>query len=421
MFLIKGYFFKSIIILLSFFIISCSEEEQKEIPKVEIINYDKFGFVADSFNVVEGKIKKNETLADILIENGSDYELITEIFNKAKPKFDFRKIRPNKNYSVYTTNDSLNNFHAFVYEIDKIKYVSVELKESLSVSIKHREIVTKEKSISGIINSSLYETLSELNSSVVLAGELAEVFAWQIDFYTIQKGDQFYALYEELFVDNISVGIGDILAARFIHKNNNYNAFLFEQNDQKEYFDEEGKSLQKEFLKAPLKYKRISSHYTGRRLHPILRVYKPHRGIDYAAAVGTPVQSVGDGIVTKVGRNGAAGKMVKIRHNSVYTSAYLHLSGYGKNIRTGIKVKQGQLIGFVGSTGRSTGPHLDFRFWKNGSLVNYLNQKFPSSKSVSDSNMTTFLGMKDSLINKLNSFIALSNDPSLVHEPENIL
>ena len=423
MFLIKGYFFTSIIILLSVFIISCSDEEQKVIPQVEKIDYDKFGFIRDSFNVVKGKIKKNETLADILIGSGIgiDYNLITDIYNKAKPKFDFRKIRPNKNFYVYTTNDSLAKFHAFVYEIDKIKYINVELKDSLYVSINHREIVTKEKSISGTINSSLYETLSELNSSIVLAGELADVFAWQIDFYTIQKGDQFFAVYEELFVDDKSVGIGDILAARFIHKNNNYNAFLYEQNGQNEYFDEEGKSLQKEFLKAPLKYRRISSHYSGRRLHPILRVYKPHRGIDYAAAVGTPVQSVGDGIVTKVGRNGAAGKMVKIRHNSVYSSAYLHLSGYGKNIKSGIKVKQGQIIGFVGSTGRSTGPHLDFRFWKNGSLVNYLNQKFPSSKSVVDSNMTEFSSLKDSLNIRLNSFVALINDSIQVRVPKSIL
>lgn len=421
MYLARNYLYPSLIIILSFLILSCGREEIQKIPEVEKINYDRFGFIADSFNVVKGTIKKNETLADILIANGLDYNLVAEIYYKTKPQFDFKKIRPNKSYSIYTTDDSLSNFYAFVYEIDKIKYVRVELKDSLFISINFREIVTEEKSISGTINSSLYETLANLNSSIVLAGELADVFAWQIDFYTIQKGDQFFAVYQEYFVDGISVGIGDVLAARFIHKNNNYNAFLYEQNDSKEYFDEEGNSLQKEFLKAPLKYKRISSHYSGSRLHPILRVYKPHRGIDYAAAIGTPVQSVGDGIVTKVGRDGAAGKMVKIRHNSVYSSAYLHLSGYGKNIRTGIKVKQGQVVGFVGSTGRSTGPHLDFRFWKNGSLVNYLNQKFPSSKAVIDSNMIKFISLKDSLNIRLDSFISERNNSTLAHEPKNTL
>ena len=397
-------FFLSLFVLI---LTNCSEDKKEEIVKIDKINYDRFGFIADSFSVVKGTVKKNETLAEILTSNNIGYSLATEIFTKSKPIFDFRKIRPNKNYSIYTSADSLNTFYAFVYEIDKIQFVTVEVQESISVNINKREVLIKEKTISGVINSSLYETLAELNSSIVLAGELAEVFAWQIDFYTIKKGDQFFAVYEELYVDTAMVGVGDVLAARFIHKKNNFNAYLYEQEGKREYFDEEGNSLQKEFLKAPLKYKRISSHYTGRRLHPILRVYKPHRGIDYAAAIGTPVQAVGDGIVTEVARKGAAGKMVKIRHNSVYSSAYLHLSKYGNNIRSGIKVNQGQVIGYVGSTGRSTGPHLDFRFWKNGSLVNYLNQTFPSSKAVSDSNMSKFIPIKDSLTFKLNSFIEI--------------
>lgn len=395
-------------ISIALLLISCSTESDK-IPLVieKKIEYDKFGFVADSFKIEEGMIRKNETLADILTNSQIDYNLITKIYNSSKPIFDFRKIRPNKNYRVYKNQDSLNSFHAFVYEIDKTKYLKVNLEDSLKVEISKREIQTIEKSVTGVINSSLYETLLEQNSSIVLAGNLAEIFAWQIDFYTIQKGDQFFAVYEELFVDDESVGIGEVLVAKFIHKNNPFHAFLFDQNERKEYFDEDGNSLQKEFLKAPLKYKRISSHYSGRRLHPILRVYRPHRGIDYAAAIGTPVQAVGDGIIIKVGRDGAAGKMVKIKHNSVYSSAYLHLSGYGKGIKRGARVKQGQLIGYVGSTGRSTGPHLDFRFWKNGSLVNYLRQKFPSSKAVADSNLFEYNILKDSLLTTMQNHLAL--------------
>jgi murein DD-endopeptidase MepM/ murein hydrolase activator NlpD len=384
---------------------NCSSTNRQEsfTPIEEKIVLDNFGFIADSFDVEKGTVEKNETLADIMMASNIDYLLITEIFDKSKPIFDFRRIQPKKNYYLYKNRDSLNSLHAFIYEINKIKFVKVDLTDSISTTIVERDIEIRERTISGTINSSLYETLSDQNASIVLAGELAEIFAWQIDFYTIQKGDQFFAVYEQLLVDNIHVGIGDILTAKFIHKGNPFNAYLFVQDEKKEYFDQEGKSLQKKFLKAPLKYRRISSGYSGRRLHPILRVYKPHRGIDYAAAVGTPVQAVGDGIVLSVGNNGAAGKMVKIRHNSVYTSAYLHLSGYGKSIRSGVKVKQGQVIGYVGSTGRSTGPHLDFRFWKNGTLVNYLTQKFPSSKSVADSNMNSFLTIKDSLKIKLNS------------------
>lgn len=405
------FLFKQILSLIIFLALSsCSSEIKNETVEFEPeIIYDKFGYEVDSFFVESGSVKKNETLADILVNSDIDYNLITNIYNKSKPIFDFKKIRPQRNYFIYKAKDSLKTFFAFIYEIDKTKFLKVSLDDSIDVIINEREIRKVEKSVAGVINSSLYETLQEQNSSIVLAGNLAEIFAWQIDFYTIQKGDQFFAVYEELFVDNESVGIGDILIAKFIHKNNPFNAFLFNQNDRDEYFDEEGKSLQKEFLKAPLKYKRISSHYSGRRLHPILRVYRPHRGIDYAAAIGTPVQAVGDGIVTKVGRDGAAGKMIKIKHNSVYNSAYLHLSGYGKGIKRGAKVKQGQVIGYVGSTGRSTGPHLDFRFWKNGSLVNYLRQKFPASKAVADSNIFEFNELRNKLSNKLENHLIVKN------------
>jgi murein DD-endopeptidase MepM/ murein hydrolase activator NlpD len=393
-------------ILIIFSLTVCSGDGENENSVNERkINIDRFGVEADSFLVVHEKIKKNETLADILTKFNVDYNLITKIFDESKPIFDFRKIQPDKNYVVYQKKDSLNSFFAFIYEINKIKYIKVQLLDSLVIELEEREVETRERSISGIITSSLYETLVSQNSSIVLAGELAEVYAWQIDFYTIQKGDRFYAIYEELLVDKEVVGLGDILAAKFIHKDNSFNAFLFTQNEKKEYFDEQGNSLQKEFLKAPLKYNRISSHYSGRRLHPILRVYKPHRGIDYAAAIGTQVQAVGDGIVTQVGKNGAAGRMVKVKHNSVYSSAYLHLSGYGKGVKTGTRIIQGQIVGYVGSSGRSTGPHLDFRFWKNGSLVNYLRQKFPSSKAVSDSNMLQFQSTVNNLFVKLDYLV----------------
>jgi murein DD-endopeptidase MepM/ murein hydrolase activator NlpD len=396
---VKVFQFKHIIPLLSIIILFISSCSKEKITPVDLPtpDYDKFGFIRDSLEVISGKIKKNETLADILFETGIGYNTITKIYNDAKPLFDFKKIRPGRNYKIYKTADTLSSLHAFVYEINKIEYLKIVLKDSLDISLIKREVITKERIISGIINSSLYQTLQEQQASMVLAGDLAEVFAWQIDFYTIQKGDKFFAIYEELYADDKLVGVGEIIAAKFVHKNNPYFAYRFSQNDKIEYFDEEGKSLQKKFLKAPLKYNRISSHYSGSRLHPIYRVYRPHRGIDYAAAAGTSVQAVGDGIVIKVGRNGDAGKMVKLRHNSVYTSAYLHLSGYGKGIKSGAKVKQGDVIGYVGSTGASTGPHLDFRFWKNGSLVNYLTQKFPASKSVADSNFQQFNSLKDSL------------------------
>ncbi len=296
----------------------------------------------------------------------------------------------------------MQEIKAFIYEKNKIEYVKIDLRDSLNVELIKREVTIREKNIRASINSSLYQTFENMNASPLLAGMLSEVFAWQIDFYTIVKGDSFNVLYEEKYVENEHVGFGNILGAEFIHKNNKFLAVLFKHNNKEEYFDEEGKSLQKEFLKAPLRYTRISSGYSYKRRHPILRVFRPHRGIDFAAPIGTPIQAVGDGIVIKRGRDGAAGKMVKIRHNSVYTSGYLHLSKYGRGIRVGSKVKQGDVIGYVGSTGRSTGPHLDFRFWKNGSLVNYLTQKFPSSKSVSEKKLVEFYSVRDRVLEKLN-------------------
>ncbi len=385
---------------------ACSSDSNEKLLIEEIVKeYDRFGFEVDSFNVVKGIIKKNQTLADIFLENNLTYAKVTEIFNQSKPVFDFRKIQPDSKYRFYSRLDSSNSVFAFVYEISKIEFIIVQLSDSLKIDLVKREIEITESSISGTINSSLYQTFIDNGKSPVLAGKLADVFAWQIDFYTIQKGDSFIAIYEEEKVREEVIGIGDILSAKFIHKGNEFNAYFFNQNGKYEYFDERGNSLQKAFLKAPLKFKRISSKFSKSRLHPILRTYKPHLGIDYAASVGTPVQAVGDGIILEARYNGAAGNYVKIKHNSVYSSGYMHLSKYAKGIKRGIKVNQGQIIGFVGSTGRSTGPHLDFRFWKNGTLVNYLVHKFPSSKSIAEEFKNDFILKRDSLQIKLNAAI----------------
>ncbi len=404
---IKTLFQLGCTILLLLFLSNSCTTQKKIIPKINEpakVVYDVFGFVKDSLQVKKGIVKKNETLADILLPLGLTYQQITDLFTAAKPVFDFRYIRPNQNYFAYLNNDSTNSLNTFIYEIDKINYVKVHFTDSLEISKLRKNVTIKERTISGTIENSMYQTLIDENASPALAVELADVFAWQIDFYTIQKGDKFFADYNEKYVGDEFVGIGKILTAEFIHLGNSYKAFLFNQDSKDEYFDEEGKSLQKEFLKAPLKYRRISSRFSYHRLHPIFRVYRPHLGIDYAAAIGTPVQAVGDGIVIYKKRNGGAGRFVKIRHNSVYTSGYMHLSKYGKGIKVGAKVKQGQIIGYVGQSGHATGPHLDFRFYKNGRPVNYLTQKFPSSKSVSKENLPKFFEVRDSLLKKLKRF-----------------
>lgn len=393
------------LIILSVFIFYCSPqtETNQTVSSVDTAKrFDEFGIRKDSFIVTTSKVKRNETLADILLKYDIKYKTISEIAASAKPKFNVRNIRAGNNYDVYISNDSLNALKYFVYEKDKINYVVISVGDSIQTRIGKKDVKIKQREAKGIINSSLYLTLTEEKLNPVLAIKLADVFAWAIDFYTVQKGDRFKVIFNEKFVGDEFVGIGEILAAEFIHKNNKYYAFRFVEDGKTEYFDESGHSLQKKFLKAPLKYKRISSRYSLHRFHPILRIYRAHRGIDYAAAVGTPVQAVGDGVVVEVRYKGQAGRFVKVRHNSVYSSGYLHLSRYGKGIKRGVRVVQGQVVGYVGRSGLSTGPHLDFRFWKNGTLVNYLTQKFPPSHPVKQENFADFEKVKNEWMKKLN-------------------
>jgi murein DD-endopeptidase MepM/ murein hydrolase activator NlpD len=237
----------------------------------------------------------------------------------------------------------------------------------------------------------------------MLIHSLSEVFAWQVDFYRIQKGDRFKVLYEQLLVDDEEAGIGKIIGAYFNHNEEDYYAVYFDQGSGISYFDENGQSLQKQFLKSPLRYKRISSRYTRRRYHPVLKRYKAHLGTDYAAPTGTPIRSVGDGVVEEARYSQYNGRYVKIRHNSVYTTQYLHMSRFGKGIKAGVKVTQGQVIGYVGSTGLANGPHLCFRFWKNGQQVDALNVKLPPSEPVNEDKRDEYNVVMKSVLEKLNN------------------
>lgn len=355
-----------------------------------------YGMVVDSLEIFEGLIRRNENLSEILSKFNVSFADIDQIARKSKDIFDVRKLAANKRYTILYKEDSFKTARAFVYEPNPVEYVVFNLQDSINIYKEARAIDTVQKSISGIIEYSLYESLMSQNASPRLVVDLAEVYAWQIDFFRIQKGDRFKVIYEETQVDGVPVGLGKIIAAYFEHFDNPYFAFHFDQGSGIDYFDEEGKSLRKEFLKAPLKYSRISSGYSHSRLHPVLKVRRAHLGIDYAAPKGTPVRSIGDGIVTKKGYNGGAGHMIKVKHNSVYTTGYLHLSKYASGLKVGKKVKQGEVIGYVGSTGLSTGPHLDFRFWKNGSPVNPMSVKPPPSEPISNAYKMNFTTqMKD--------------------------
>ncbi|MCF6357955.1 MAG: M23 family metallopeptidase [Draconibacterium sp.] len=240
----------------------------------------------------------------------------------------------------------------------------------------------------------------------MLALELSDIFAWTIDFFAIQKGDRFRVIYDERFVDSTSIGIGEIYAVEFDHYGEPNYAFIFDQNNRLDYFDEKGKSLRKAFLKAPLKFSRISSRFSNSRMHPVLRIRRPHHGIDYAAPKGTPVMSIGDGtVIARAYQRRGGGNYLKIKHNSVYTTTYMHLNGFAKGVTTGSRVKQGQVIGYVGSTGLATGPHLDFRVHKNGSPVDPLKVKAPPVEPVKEENLARYNIVKDSLMNELQKIV----------------
>jgi len=288
------------------------------------------------------------------------------------------------------SNKGDNKLVYFVYAINDTSYVVFDFGDSLHVHAGSKEVNRKLKSASGVINSSLWVAMQQSGVDPNMAVALANIYQWSIDFYAIQKGDAFKVIYEELSVEGKPISIGEIHSAIFLHNGKEYYAHRFEQNNVTDYFDEKGQNLRKEFLKAPLKFSRISSRFSNSRLHPVLRIRRPHHGVDYAAPKGTPVHTIGNGTVVKAAYSGGAGRMVTIRHSNGYTTSYLHLAGFGPGIRPGASVSQGQVIGYVGSTGLSTGPHLDFRVYKNNVAIDPLKMESPPALPVSAKYRATF-------------------------------
>jgi murein DD-endopeptidase MepM/ murein hydrolase activator NlpD len=365
--------------------------------------HTRYGISYDSFNLIEGKIKKNQFLSDLLTEYRVPYPSINNVVQLSREVFDVRKIKRGNLYVVFQTKDSLNKTMYVVYEHTPTDYIVFDLGDSINVYKNAKQIITEQKTASGIITTSLWNTINKKNLNPVLVNDLSEIFSWSIDFFGLQKGDSFKIVYEEQYVDSTSIGISKIYAAWFNHMGENFFAIPFVQNDKESFYDIDGNSLRKAFLKAPLRFSRISSRFSNSRLHPILKIRRPHHGVDYAAPIGTPVHTIGDGKIIKTGYYGGAGRMVKIRHNSVYTTAYLHLSRYGSGIKSGKYVKQGDIIGYVGSSGLSTGPHLDFRFYKYGNPINPLKVKAPPVEPISEENIEDYEKIKSVIIDLLNT------------------
>ncbi len=366
----------------------------------KIINIE-YGIETDSFLVVKDQVKKNQNLSSILLPYHVSYTTIDQLAKASKEVFDVRKIATGKPYTIFCRKDSSGMATCFVYEASATDYVVFDMRDSVRIYKGQKPIEKRTRYVKGTVNSSLYVDLQKRNTNPVLAIELSEIYAWTIDFYRIQKGDEFEVLYTENYVEGKSVGIDRIQASTFTHFKKPIRAYFFESDTEKGYFDEDGKNLKKAFLKAPVKFSRISSGYSGRRFHPVQKRYKAHLGTDYAAPTGTPIRAVGDGVITEARFKRNNGNYVKMRHNSVYSTQYLHMSKIQSGIKPGVRVSQGDVIGYVGSTGLATGPHVCFRFWKNGKQVNHRREELPPSEPISNENMGAFIkqmALSDSLL-----------------------
>lgn len=392
-----------IIVLLTF---SCGEKENEtkiEVVKEKIIK--EFGFTLNNFNVKKDTIESGDSFGLILEKNNLFYPKIYNIVQETKKVFDIRKINVGRPYTILSSKDSLNQPLIFIYQPNAIDYLVVSLGDSLWAEKKQKEIKLKEFEAMGSIKSSLAETMQELNLSPLLTNELSEIYAWNIDFFRLEKGDNFKIQYTSRYVDDsIYIGLNRIHNAFFEHRGKPFYAIEFETDSIRgmfEYFDDKGKNLRRAFLLSPVQFSRISSRYNLRRKIAYYGRVRPHYGTDFAAPVGTPIRSTANGTVVKSGYTKGNGYYVTVSHNATYSTQYLHMKKRG--LKVGTYVQQGDKIGEVGMTGFTSGPHVCYRFWKNGRQVDPLKQKLPEAKPISDSLKRKYLTYMAPIKDKLDS------------------
>ena len=392
--------------------LSCKDDKQEpELEEVAIVEEPvsphEFGFKLDDYVVKRDTIRKGDTFGVILERNKVGYPKIFHIAEKAKDTFDIRRLQVGKPYTLLCSKDSLELPQSFIYQPTKEEYVVINFKDSIHAYNSRKPIKYVEKTVTGIITSSISETLDEQGVSAVLTNKLAdEIYAWTIDFRRLQKGDKFKVIYTDKYIDDtIYTGVHDVKASYFVHKNEPFYALRFETDSAKgivDYFNEDAKNLRRAFLKSPIKFGRLSSRYNLKRR---IAVYgykvRPHRGTDFAAAIGTPIMATANGTVTKSARRGGNGNYVKIRHNATYETQYLHMRK--RKAKVGDFVKQGDIIGWIGMTGNTGGPHVCYRFWKNGKEVDPFKQKLPEAKPISDSLKIEYLDFIKPIKSQLDS------------------
>ena len=387
------------VLISALFVVSCkqsttvSSEPDPEATYFEPEPVMRWGLNIDSLDIVDGVIGRNELLSTILYRYDVSSQTIYYLEKASQETWSVRKMQSGKPYHVLRDRDSIAKARYFVYDINKTDYAVYSLSDSIYSYLGTIDVDTVLNYISGSIETSLWNAMIDQGAAPDLAGMLADIYSWTIDFFGIQKRDSFSVYYQEMYADSVRVATGEILAANFITSGTDHYAFRYNyHNDRGEYFDENGTSLRRAFLKAPLSYTRVSSKFSNARVHPVTKVVRAHHGVDYAAPAGTPVYSVGDGVVvTKAWDSKGGGNYLKIKHNSTYTTEYLHLRGYAKGINQGTHVSQGQLIGYVGSTGVSTGPHLDYRVFKNGTAIDPLRMDLPAVDPIKEDDMPEYL------------------------------
>ncbi|MBQ8838961.1 MAG: peptidoglycan DD-metalloendopeptidase family protein [Bacteroidales bacterium] len=391
------YFRHTVIFLFALLVgISCRQvqENASEAPSVQDSSCCQdvvtlpLGFDPAAYELKEGKVRNGQFFSTLLATLGLSRQEAYNITEACSDVFDVKSLRVGQPYEAYFDGDSLRYL---VYERDRAACVVFDCRPPYDAWVYEKPVTVEERYADVTISTSLWVDMIDAGVSPLLIVSLSDIYAWTVDFFALQKGDRFRVLYEEKVCDGAVIAVDTVRYAVFSHAGEEFPMVMYNQKDGGNvWWNEKGESMRKAFLKAPLNYSRISSGFSYARRHPVTRKVQPHTGVDYAAPKGTPVMSIGDGVVTSMKYEGAGGNVVRIRHNSVYSTAYLHLSGYAKGLKAGQRVRQGEVIGYVGSTGRSTGPHLDFRVWKNGTPINPLKMESPPAEPIKETSREAF-------------------------------
>ena len=373
-----------------------------------------FGFPEDSIDVIQGTIGQNMFLSTLLAEFGVSFKKVYDLSEKAKDVFPVTNLRSGKPYSIIST-DTCFSPDYFIYQPNVYRYVKFDLRDTAHVEIVENEIDTVRQSASGIISGSLWMTMQRQGISAALIDRMEDALAWSVDFYHIQNGDRFKLVYDQLYIKGEPAGVGALHGALYESGEKKFYSIHFKSSKYDGFFDEEGRTMKKAFLKSPVRYARISSRYNLRRFHPVLKRTRPHLGTDYAAPRGTPIMAVANGTVTHVAYTKGNGNYVKIKHDKTYSTQYLHMSKFATGLKPGHKVKQGQTIGYVGSTGLATGPHVCFRFWKNGRQVNHMRENLPPPEPMDPIQLPDYYIVRDAVLSELSAlqYEQLFNEPVL--------